>query len=88
MRVYKYPIKITDKQSVEMPLSGKILTAQMQGDQLCLWALVDPDNDWEGYRIIYVHGTGHPIKEENLKYIATVQTRGLVFHVFEEGGSL
>lgn len=66
-----------------MPQSAEILTAQMQGDQLCLWALVDPDAKMEK-RIILVFGTGHTIDTVG-RYIATFQMGGgaLIFHVFE-----
>lgn len=41
--IWKYPLAITDTQNVMMPEGAEILSAQMQGDTLCLWALVNPD---------------------------------------------
>lgn len=38
-RIYKYPLEITDKQSVEMPISAEILTVQIQKEKPFLWAL-------------------------------------------------
>lgn len=38
--IWKFELKVGDKQTVEMPEGAEILTAQFQGDTLCLWALV------------------------------------------------
>jgi len=35
---WKYPLEITDEQNLMMPEGAEILTAQMQGGTLCLWA--------------------------------------------------
>ena len=85
-RVFKYLLDVTDLQDVRLPQGAKILTAQMQGDQLCLWALVDQDalhlTEWRRIRIA---GTGHEIEADSIKYISTVQLHGgaLVYHIFE-----
>lgn len=84
--IWKFPLAVTDFQKVDMPLGAKVLAVQPQGDQVCLWALVDPaaENDRRGF---WIHGTGHPIEHEKHlgAYIGTFQLRGgaLVFHVFE-----
>ena len=86
MNVYKYEIKISDEQTVELPFNAEILTIQMQRDKCCLWALVDPRNELEE-RTICIYGTGHPIQDGiRLKYISTFQIPhlGLVFHAFEK----
>lgn len=69
---------------IEMPEGAQVLTAQMQGNQLCLWALVDPGAKKET-RTFEVFGTGHPINEGNIMYITTFQMSGgaFIFHVFE-----
>jgi hypothetical protein len=33
MKIYKYPIEITDVQKVKLPLNAEILTAQIQSGQ-------------------------------------------------------
>lgn len=85
-RVYKYPLQLTDWQTVYLPRGARILTAREQGtDTLCLWALVSPLAPTEPRRI-RVHGTGHAVLEaEHLKYLGTgfLQGGALVFHVFE-----
>jgi hypothetical protein len=56
----------------------------MQGDDMCLWALVDIDNPREEREIALV-GTGKPAPEGKLEYISTIQLYGnsLVIHVME-----
>jgi hypothetical protein len=85
--IYKYELQITDEQGINMPIGAEILTAQMQGENLQLWALVDPDRDIKK-RFFEVIGTGHDVtcfSNTERKYISTVQLSGgkLIFHVFE-----
>ena len=81
--VWKFPVAMTDIQSVDMPMGAEILTAQMQGEQCCLWALCEPQNA-KRLRTILIHGTGHPVGDI-ARYIGSVQMmdNALVFHVFE-----
>lgn len=86
MNVYKYELEITDEQIIRLPFAAEILTIQMQGDKCCLWALVDPRNEFDE-RTICIYGTGYPIPNEiRLKYISTFQIPhlGFVFHSFEK----
>lgn len=88
MRIWKYPLEVTDLQTVEMPHGAKILTVQMQGTTCCLWALVEDEmpRHLNQSRRIAIYGTGNPVPR-NLRqdYIATFQMEGgaLVFHAFE-----
>lgn len=85
MTIYKYPIKITDTQKVKLPINAEILTAQMQGDTLCLCAKVHEGNTSMEERTIEVFGTGHPMSDDARRYIGTTQMHGgaLIWHVFE-----
>jgi hypothetical protein len=85
-KIYKYPINATDIQSLQMPEGATILTAAMQGKQLCLWAIVNPEAKMV-FRTIEIFGTGHTMSDEERKYISTFQLDGglLIFHVFEKG---
>lgn len=88
--IWKYELTVAEYQTVEMPVDAEILTVQMQGDVLCLWALVSPDAELAP-RSIEVFGTGHPIEYSAgnyRRYIGTVQMHGgsLVWHVFEYTG--
>lgn len=85
-KIYKYPLEVTDTQFIELPLGAEILTAQMQGNQLCLWAMVNSSPDAiKKNRCIEIIGTGYPVPTGDLKYISTFQIAGggLIFHVFE-----
>ena len=86
-KIFKYPIEITDKQSILMPKGAKILAVQVQNGNPCIWAMINPDTTVEEVAI-RVHGTGHPIYDSsNLEYIGTFQSiygGNLVFHVFKE----
>lgn len=83
--VYKYPLAVTDEQTVEMP-AGVILTVQVQHGTPCLWAAVDPSSPMTK-RVIRIAGTGHLIDDSiaTHRYIGTFQLAGgaLVFHAFE-----
>lgn len=83
--IWKYRLKVTDEQLLEMPIGAEILTVQVQDGEPCLWALVDPDAVREN-RKIYIFGTGNPLLNSIsiLKYISTFQQLSgkLVWHVF------
>lgn len=83
--VWKYPIEVKLRQRVRMPKGAKILTAQMQGEVLCLWAMVDPAELETVERKIEVLGTGHAASDGPATYLGTAQHPfgNLVWHVFE-----
>lgn len=83
--IYKYPLNLTDEQIVSMPVGSKILSVQVQREQICLWAQVDtsPSGPAE-LRSIQIIGTGHPVEDFSAShFIGTVQLGRLVFHIFE-----
>lgn len=82
--IYKYPIHITDAQSIVLPVGAQILCVQVQRGHPWVWALVD-DKAPVKPREIRVYGTGHmlPASTDDHRYIGTVQLGDLVFHVFE-----
>lgn len=83
MTIYKYPLMLRDMQIVTMPLNAKILTVQFQHGDLCLWALVEPNNGVKR-RVIEIFSTGNPINKAERNYIGTVQQAGgSIWHVFE-----
>lgn len=65
-----------------MPFDAEILSAQLQGNGLCIWALVNPNNSTQA-RSIEIYGTGHDVPDGRREFIGTVQPGALVFHVFE-----
>ena len=84
MRVFKYPLQVVDAQGLWLPIGAEILSVQMQGDQLQLWALVDERLTETFHTEIVIVGTGHPVPEVK-KFLGTFQMLGgsLVFHAFE-----
>lgn len=84
--IYKYPLAISDGQAVLMPVSAEILSVQFQGEDLCIWALVD-SSEKKHARIIRIIGKGNPFPiGESLRFIGAVQHYNgrLVWHVFEQ----
>lgn len=80
--IWKFPLEITDRQPVVIPSSRRLLDIQVQGEQPCLWALVDPASPRTTIAI-QIYGTGHPVSHASGEYIATFQTGPMVWHAFE-----
>ena len=83
--VYKYKLQLTkDIQEVVLPQGAQILCIKIQNDELCMWALVDPDQTYNEVVKIRCAGTGHEITED-VEYIDTVVLLDgeLVFHFFK-----
>lgn len=83
--IWQYPLDITDVQTIGMPEGAEIISAQMQGSQLCLWAIVIATRAVTP-RIICIFGTGDEMfTAAEYSPIDTVQMAGgsLVWHVFE-----
>lgn len=82
----KFPLRVDDYQTVALPVGSQILTAQVQGDAVCLWAIVDTSTVSKFVCPVWIHGTGQPVGDAATKgrYLATVQlyAGSLVFHVF------
>ncbi len=82
--IYKYPLEITDIQSIKLPEGYEILSVQFQWDQLCLWALVNPSAN-PILTTIEIIGTGHLMSQAHRQFLGTAQQFGgqLVWHVFQ-----
>lgn len=82
--IYKYPLIQAQKQTLSLPEGYRLLSVQAQGNQPCLWALVDPARSRMNVNIA-IYGTGDVIYDELISYISTFQLHGgaLVFHAFE-----
>lgn len=84
--IFKYTLSGTDDQVIFMPVGAVILTAQEQGGQIQLWAIVQSDSTTPNQgRVFRIYGTGHPLPDDPGQYIATVQLHegSLVLHIFE-----
>lgn len=81
--IYKYPLRLADRQFVAMPCDAEILSVQVQGQDICLWAIVSPDAKME-VRYFHIVGTGHEMPECRTSFVGTVQLGSFVGHVFSE----
>jgi hypothetical protein len=80
--IYKYPLAIVGRQSVEMPRGAEILCVQEQFGMAKVWASVDPASPPE-LREFHMVGTGHPFpSDDQPPYLATVQIGVYVWHFF------
>lgn len=85
--IWKYPLRVTDSQIIEMPAGAEILCVQVQHGKPVLYAKVkvSPGYQKAGVRII-THGTGHKVREDVGEYVSTYQQHNgdRVFHVFKQ----
>ena len=85
--IWKFELALQTEQAINMPEGAKVLTVQVQAGVLCVWALVDTENDTEE-RQFFILGTGHDADDvdssNGYNYLNTVQlpSGALVHHVF------
>mgnify|MGYP001617312591 CR=1 FL=1 len=85
-RIFKYPLKIVDRQIVNIPSPAIILSVIEQNDQPVLYARTfDDAKEHVSYEIL-IFGTGQPITWElrDFTYLGTVSTYSgkLIWHIF------
>jgi len=67
MKIWKYHIPIEDEFKLEVPEGTEILCVQTQYGQPCIWCAV-PETEEKEIMTLRVHGTGHPINDEEFLY--------------------
>ena len=83
-QIWKYPIYVTDRQMLHVPVNAIPLCVQVQAGNICLWAQVEPgplDETWD----VCVVGTGQDMYNVDsviVGYVGTVQVGDFVWHVF------
>ena len=82
-KIWKFEVSISSKYNIQMPKGSHILTADMQNDNIKIWAIVEPTPvaEWVN-RTVYVYGTGQPLTADKAWYTATVFDGSYVWHVF------
>lgn len=87
MQIWRYPLRLDAKQVVVMPHEARLLDMQAQGDQLVLWARVQPDRHLASRmeRTLHIVGTGQDIPNGDLAYVASAQMGVYVWHLFDGG---
>lgn len=92
MTIWKFPVPVNDRFTVNMPRNARPLSVQVQHNDVCMWALVDPTAPVVR-REFRVFGTGHPVDlsggSQTGAFVGTFQVYGgdLVFHLFDYGES-
>lgn len=82
-RIYKYPIKITDHQTIICPKGINIIHVGLDGDnQPCVWGEIDDQAEKEDFDI-WVIGTGHPHSNVPKKHVGSFIHQGyLIWHIY------
>lgn len=83
--IFKYVLNLKRGiQVVNLPYDAEVVSAQMQHNMLCIWAVVPEDEPTEP-REFEVLFTGERLPESDSwhVHIGTVQHEGFVWHVFE-----
>jgi len=90
--IYKYEIPLAGEAVVLMPKDAQWLKFAMQDGKLCVWALVDTENEMTEY-YFKIFGTGHELpidcdyawtEEGDFDYCGTVFDRQFVWHIFSK----
>jgi hypothetical protein len=82
--IWKFKVEQFTAQRMLVPVGIKFLSAQMQGDDLCVWAEVDNDPNTIESGVVWIAavGTGQHIPVWAVNYIGTVQIGDYVLHVY------
>ncbi len=92
-RIYKYQLKLVDFQTVKIKGLHRIISVGLDpAGELCLWAIVDANNENLTYAKALIIGTGNPFYPDILaddeqglpvnKFLGTVTQGVFVWHVF------
>ena len=81
-QVWKF--KILPRIPIEIKKDARILHCDILGNEIFIWALVNPENK-NVKRYIVVFGTGHSVNDGFDNYIGTVSDGVFVFHLFDYG---
>lgn len=92
LSIWKFPLTVTDQQTIMMPINSRILSVQTQGKTPCIWAIVDTEKHKEvEAREFEIYGTGNPFYEghrfgKDHRFVGTFQLEGGAFvgHIFEQ----
>jgi hypothetical protein len=83
--IWKFAIATTSAQEIETSTDFRPLSVGMQGPEICLWAVVDPESPKRS-RMVKIVGTGHPIYDDfdGFEHVGMVLDGPFVWHVFVE----
>ena len=76
-------LDIVDEQTITMQAGAKILSVANQSGTICMWAIVDPQQQTIK-RTFEIVGTGGPMPDKGTReFLGTIQIDWLVLHIFE-----
>jgi len=78
--IWKFRLNLMEEQILLLPFGAEVLTVQMQGGVIVLWAVVSPAAAKVQWRF-FIIGTGNDFIRLGT-YIGTVQQPPYVWHVF------
>ena len=84
--IWKEPIRVVDKFTLDLPKDSQIISVQTQNAVPCIWFKFQQQNkDTKEKRTFRVVGTGQLFSDINMRYVGTFQIErmDLVFHLFE-----
>lgn len=85
LTIWKFPLVITDLQTVRLRVGAQLLGVYLQHNTPCLWAILDPDAPERDVNI-RCRGTGHVFDDHGgfPHHLGTVVMNAgtLVFHFF------
>lgn len=81
--IYKYPIEITDAQTILMPEDSKVIHVGFDpNDTPCIWTEVDTSMPLYN-RLFFVVGTSHPVPDAtNARHLGSFVADPFVWHVY------
>ena len=83
MTIFKFELKITDRQLLFLTEGATVISIGNQRGNLCLWVLLDPEATTKPITIAVIE-TGHPInKDTKMKHLGSAVIEPFVWHVFE-----
>lgn len=88
LTVHKFPLEVTESQTVEIPEDHRILSVDFQHGKIAMWVLLDPESEPTDCQF-EVYGTGHDIPHAPnlLRYIGTASQElslgPVAWHVFQ-----
>jgi len=79
--IWKYPLKLTDHQTIKVPEYGKPIHFGYQSYQLTVWCEVESDNSLYDIKF-YIVGTGNQRPVLSTKYVGTCISHPFVWHLY------
>jgi hypothetical protein len=86
MKVFKYIVPQPDEDyvsEIDLPVSAQILSVGIQNSQIVIWAKVEHPKEPTRIRQLVVGNTGVALPFTNGRFIGTVESNGIVWHIFE-----